>query len=58
MAKRDSKTALELVQRARAEAFAAIERLWALAPNELQSVRVQITFKDGQTVGQRRVLRK
>ncbi len=58
MAKRDNKIPLELVQRARAEMFAAIERIWKLAPDDLQSVRVQVSFKNGPTVGQRRELRK
>lgn len=54
MAKGDQKIPLELKQRARAEMYSAIERVWKLAPERMRQVRVQVTFTDGETIGQKR----
>lgn len=56
MVKRDNEIPMELKQRARAEMYAAIERVWKLAPDRLRCVRVQMTFDTGETVGQKRSL--
>lgn len=51
------KIPLELIKRARAEMYSAIERIWKLAPERMRMVRVQVTFTDGETIGQRRAVR-